>query len=100
MGKDNMGNELALYNLSDEHYEHLLILLDSFYLYQERDAVRGDMWRQFPPSDKIRELRERVLRIEAAFNLNASNEEIINDAQDIINYSTFLIRQLREGATG
>ena len=93
-------NELALYNLSDEHYEQLLIMLDSFYIYQERDAVRGDMWRAFPPSDKIRELKERALRIAAAYELGGASDVIVEDAQDIINYATFLIRQIREGATG
>ena len=101
-GRQNMekGNELALYNISDEHYVHLVTMMDAFYLYQEKDAIRGDMWRQFPPSDKIRELRERVMRINAAYSLDTGREAIISDAIDAINYNVFLIRQLREGAKG
>jgi hypothetical protein len=96
---------------NDDEYQHVMVFVEAFDLFRERSAFRGDMWRQFPPSDKIRELRERVSRIEMAVNMShivpqgrnaeghmeAMKREIRSDAIDIINYATFLVKQIDEG---
>lgn len=84
---------------------HLNVLDDAHEIFVKKDAVRGDMWREFPPSDKIRELGERVRRIEKAYDRVSAGHLpsvaiIREDALDLINYSVFLIRQLDEGARG
>lgn len=89
---------------------HLNVAMDAVALFFDKDELRGDMWRAFPPSDKIRELSERVLRIEAMYSkLLPSNSaeyrtrmkaSIKEDALDLINYAVFLVRQLDEGMTG
>jgi len=68
-----------------------------------------------PPSDKIRELEERVDRLRAAYDLREDvfppipgpehpeapfTLAIIEDSLDIINYAVFLIRQIRAGDHG
>jgi hypothetical protein len=82
------------------------VLEEANLIYVKKDDIRGDMWRQFPVGDKIRELRERVTRIEAQADRfddetpernEALRQAIIDDGLDIINYSVFMIRQLREG---
>lgn len=99
-------------SLSTDDKDHISVLMESFRLFREKNAVRGDLWKQFPPSDKIRELRERVLRIETAARImngaqgdlivqrELAAEAIVEDALDIINFAVFLIRQVREGECG
>ena len=71
-------------------------------IFLEKSHVRGQMWLEFPPSDKIRELRERVTRLEHAYaNRTAKVDEImIEDALDIINYAAFFIKQIERGMGG
>jgi len=57
------------------------------------------MWLEFPPSDKIRELRERVTRLEHAYP-TAPMQVMVEDALDIINYAAFLIKQIERGMSG
>jgi hypothetical protein len=68
------------------------------------------MWLEFPPSDKIRELRERVTRIESGYAAMLGEEGdprnsviapiIIEDALDLINYAAFLVKQIERGMRG
>lgn len=79
-------------------------------IFEERSKVRGQMWLDFPPSDKIRELRERVTRLEHAYEaydnepVQPQNSSIapvmISDSLDIINYAAFLIKQIERGQRG
>jgi len=74
-------------------------------IFVDRNALRGDLWRKFPPSDKIRELRERVMRVERLATIDWQVQEgreaaIADECLDIINYAVFLIRQTREGVAG
>jgi hypothetical protein len=84
---------------------HAQVLQEANHIYQEKSLQRGDMWRQFPVGDKIRELRERVTRIEAISQregllISTKNDLLIEEGLDIINYTVFMIRQLREGTPG
>lgn len=58
------------------------------------------MWLEFPPSDKIRELRERVTRLEHAYANGATIDVMVEDALDMINYAAFLVKQLERGMRG
>lgn len=96
----------------DDLAQHQKVLDEAFDIFTDRSASRGDMWRHFPIRDKVRELRERVARIEMAINmipytppgrepdrhLTAMRGEIRADAIDMINYAAFLIKQIDEGA--
>jgi|1185.fasta_scaffold1748905_2 hypothetical protein len=87
---------------SPDEGQHFEVLLDAYQMFRDKSMFRGDMWRRFPTKDKIRELRERVTRIETAANLgqmrpDAARREIRADAIDIINYATFLVKQIDEG---
>jgi hypothetical protein len=93
----------------------LAILVAANKIFLDRSKVRGQMWLEWPPSDKIRELRERVMRIESAYLQReetmpvvvgperphaAYENAIIEDALDVINYAAFLIKQIRRGHRG
>jgi hypothetical protein len=57
------------------------------------------MWLEFPPSDKIRELKERVMRLEHAYPRVRSNI-LVEEALDIINYAAFFVKQIERGQRG
>lgn len=87
---------------NDDQEGHLAVLDAAFLLYIEKDGQRGDMWRQFPVGDKIRELRERVTRLEALADrsevkIDVKHTLMIEEGLDVINYAVFMIRQLQEG---
>lgn len=87
---------------SNDQQGHLSVLDGAYLVYIEKDAQRGDMWRQFPVEDKIRELRERVTRLEALsdrseIKIETKHQLMIDEGVDIINYAVFMIRQLQEG---
>jgi len=88
--------------------EHARVLNRAHRIFLDKSLVRGQMWMEFPPSDKIRELRERVTRLENGYQQirfeDIPNETIkmylIEDALDMINYAAFFIKQLERGQSG
>jgi len=100
----------------DFEREHNAVFQEAINRFKSASAVRGQMWLEFPPSDKIRELRERVTRIEHAYakldELKPESPEsdmsawlpferaIIEDSIDLINYANFLVKQVRRGMRG
>lgn len=79
-------------------------------IFREKSNVRGQMWLEFPPSDKIRELRERVTRLEHAYKKREASEskgergvletDMVEDALDLINYAAFFVKQITRGMSG
>jgi hypothetical protein len=97
--------EIAGTTMTEDQLPHAMILIEAIKIYLEKDPVRGSMWRDFGAEDKVRELIERSRRIEVALGHMDSSlpghdkhmcEVMIEDALDLINYSVFFIRQLRE----
>jgi hypothetical protein len=97
----------------DFEAEHSLVFYEAMKLFKDRSMVRGQMWLEWPPSDKIRELRERIMRIEQAYvareRLRSTQPEVdhsnlddalVEDAIDIINYANFLVKQIRREMYG
>jgi len=94
--------------------EHFRVLQRAHAIFVEKSAVRGQLWLEFPPSDKIRELAERTLRLQEGYKLrehlrtnNAIDQHIadiegilVEDALDAINYAAFLIKQIERGMRG
>jgi hypothetical protein len=91
--------------------EHQKVLTQAMNLFKAKSSVRGQMWLEWPPSDKIREMRERIMRIEAAYanrerlikqghDHEGLDRVIIEDGIDLINYTDFLIKQIERGMSG
>lgn len=95
--------------------EHARVLNRAHQIFLDKSQLRGQMWLEFPPSDKIRELRERVTRLEQGyqrvrFEAGTPDEaemaepliraSLIEDALDTINYAAFFIKQLERGQRG
>ena len=96
-----------LEDLTGDEHAHLSVMEEAFFIYRERTGVRGQLWREFPPSDKIRMIKEKAARMNAAYTL-VPDEEVTpervaameDDALDIINFAVFFVRQIREGSRG
>ena len=95
--------------VEDFEREHLNVLMEAHEIFVQKSKVRGQMWLNHPPSDKIREIGERAERMANALPLlqtgNIPRKEeireiIIEDALDVINYADFLIKLLRRGDDG
>ena len=85
--------------LTDFEKEHRAVLDRANSIYMGKSMVRGQMWLEFKPSDKIREMKERIMRIENAYE-REQFDAIIEDALDLINYTVFLIKQVERGQRG
>lgn len=95
--------------------EHERVLSEANKIYLDKSHMRGQMWLDYPPSDKIRELRERIDRLERLYARREDiipdtmgpeipqagfDKHLIEDSLDIINYAAFLIKQVRRGMRG
>jgi hypothetical protein len=89
--------------------EHAQVLNEADLIYTQKSTVRGQMWLDYPPSDKLRELRERIDRLDHAYKVYGDGtnptgedirEEMVSDAIDMINFAAFFIKQLRRGMHG
>lgn len=94
--------------------EHARVLNRAHRIFLDKSILRGQMWMEFPPSDKLRELRERVTRLDHAYqqvrfeDTTPGPEDpfavvkacMIEDALDLINYAAFFIKQIERGQRG
>jgi len=109
--KSSPASESGTGSMFEEYeVEHFRVLQRAHAIFVEKSATRGQMWLDFPPSDKIRELRERVMRLENTYDamlgepVQPQNSSIapilVEDALDTINYAAFLIKQIERGMRG
>lgn len=96
---------------TDDQMEHAAVLSEAMRIYMDRDAVRGDLWRNFPPTDKFKMIREKTDRAVSALArlghpvkskhfIDRLEHEIIDSMLDTINFAVFAIRQVRDGQRG
>jgi hypothetical protein len=98
----------------DFEREHRRVLDEAMTIFVQRSKVRGQMWIDFPPSDKLREIRERLHRMENLYQqvrfedtmpgpehpYDVELNVLAEDAIDLINYAAFFVKQLRRGQRG
>jgi len=83
----------------DYEGEHAAVLERAMQLFRDKSQIRGQLWMEFPPSDKIRELNERMRRIEYAYS-RGEYDAVVEDALDVINFAAFLVKQIERGQSG
>jgi hypothetical protein len=100
--------------LNDYQAEHESVFNEATNIFRKRSEVRGQMWMEFPPSDKLREIRERLTRLEHGYQeirfedttpgpedpFHQIKRVLEEDALDLLNYCNFFIKQLRRGQRG
>jgi hypothetical protein len=105
--------ELFWADITDDNVGHIQALHEASLIYLDRDKTRGDLWRKFPPSDKLRMIAEKYERAKYALDrlteIHEMDSEAVNSALtqefedamlDTINFATFALRQVREGQRG
>ena len=94
--------------------EHARVLNRAHRIFLDKNPLRGNMWLEFPPSDKLREIRERLMRMENGYQqirfedttpgpedpFHIIRIALIEDALDTINYAAFFVKQLERGQRG
>lgn len=80
--------------------EQLRIFVEALGIYADRDAARGEAWREFGTEDKAHHIRSKAARISAGIgrvNIGSIKiTDLVDEALDIINYAAFFVRQARE----
>jgi hypothetical protein len=87
--------ELCLEDTEDNR-EQLGVMAEALGLYEEREKVRGALWKETGAEDCAHNLRHKSMRV-----AHASDEETmqaaIDDALDAVNYAGFFVRNVRAG---
>lgn len=81
---------------SDDNRDQLRVLAESMHLYQEREKVRGGLWKVSGAGDSAHNLKHKGLRVAFASD-QAMMEAALDDAHDAINYAAFFVRNVRAG---
>lgn len=81
---------------SDDNRDQLRIMAESLTVYEEREKVRGGLWKISGAGDSAHNLKHKGLRVAFASD-QAMMEAAVDDAHDAINYAAFFIRNVRAG---
>lgn len=79
--------------LDENETEQLMVLLEAFGVFQEREAKYHSLWMQYGATDSYQHVRSKAARTQ--FYLEGHEDE--SDPIDLINYTVFLIRNMRAG---
>lgn len=90
---------------NDSMVAQMVIVAEALALFDERSSLRGNLWREFPPTDKVTHLTSKLARIRMGEEVLASGvsvkpdaiQSLADEALDMINYAAFYVRQRRDG---
>lgn len=80
--------------VNDENVAQLQVLLEAMHIYQEREAVRGGLWKMAGAKDSAHHLASKSRRVTYALD-HATPDAVIDDGLDAINYAAFAVRNVR-----
>lgn len=89
----------------DINDEQMDIFGEAFDLYQERNAVHRDLWKQDGVEGAVEHIRHKLARLKSTMMTTRADEltldqmkaQFTEDALDLINYTAFAIRNMRDG---
>lgn len=77
---------------------HENILGEALAIYASRMGTRGELWRRMGVRGQLMNMRLCMDRLwERYWTVNSEDDIDVDDALDLLNYTTFMIRLLREG---
>lgn len=82
--------------VNEENCAQMQVLVESMFIYQEREAVRGGLWKMAGAMDSAGHLRSKGMRVKYAVDHDMP-EAGVDDAHDAVNYAAFYIRNVRAG---
>jgi hypothetical protein len=80
---------------SPSNIEQMQVYLDAFDVFLERNSRYEDLWRDYGWMDNLTHVRSKALRLVRKFwrnNAPEANDNMLDDAVDLINYTAFFIR--------
>jgi hypothetical protein len=78
----------------DNEREQLEVLMEAFVLFQAREQKYQSLWQQYGAVDSYHHMKSKTARCQ--FYLEGVTDDE-SDPLDLINYSAFLIRNMRAG---
>lgn len=75
---------------------HVAVLERIMELYVERDELHDALWKEYGAADNILHVRSKFLRMESLAKRGRFENALI-EAEDLINYALFFIRNVQEG---
>lgn len=79
-----------------ENRAQLAVLAEAMGIYQERESVRGGLWKAAGAKDSAHHLASKSRRITYALD-HATPTAVIDDGLDAVNYAAFAVRNVRAG---
>jgi hypothetical protein len=89
---------LSSFGLEDteDNREQLRVMVEAMTIYEEREAVRGGLWKGAGAVDSAHHLQSKGLRVKYAIDHTAPGAGV-DDALDAVNYAVFYVRNVRDG---
>jgi hypothetical protein len=89
-------------DLDEDDLEQLEVMVEAFLLYLEKNGKYANLWKEGGHMDSAHHVRHKGARVGmlATQPLAAppnKPQEFIEDALDLINYSCFFVRNVRDG---
>lgn len=79
-----------------DNIEQMQCLAEAMEIYQERERVRGGLWKEAGAKDSAHHLLSKARRVAFAVEHDAP-EAVYDDALDAVNYAAFAVRNMRAG---
>lgn len=85
----------------ETNIEQMMVYLEAMSLFIQRNALYGDLWREYGPEDSLLHMRSKLARAEVTHgrskgdDADISEAELVDSPLDLINYSVFYIRNVR-----
>jgi hypothetical protein len=78
-----------------DRQEHTSVFDAAMRVYEERDAVRQGLWKDYRPEDQLIQAKIKIERCLQALKLRRPLD-VIHEVPDILNYTIFAARQCAE----
>lgn len=91
-------DQAFLETLDEREREHLAVLFEAFFIFQEREQKYHGLWREGGWTDSAHHIRSKGARVGTLLNGVASlsdAELYLDDAHDGINFNAFFVQNVR-----
>ncbi len=86
----------------ETNIQQMMVYIEAFSLFVQRNAMYGDLWRQYGAEDNLMHMRSKLARTNVSFDKwkeggedMPETEHVLDSPLDLINYSTFFVRNMR-----
>ena len=80
--------------------QQAIVLDKALLIFEERNRIRGDLWRESGPQRNIDMAKQKLARLERSLELGngkpIDEEAFLDDALDCINFTAFVIRHFTD----